>query len=384
MSDPENTEELDDLEWPVDENETQEGLAADEAEPAASGDGEFLLNLLSNKSRAGLGALSALPRDDALRAFLSGGASLPRVASLHLSDKTLKRLSGLTGSPIHENLQELTWKIANRMDEAPPHVFLVNLEKNKIEENAILKELAEGEGLHSPQIVALADTFDSPFLESPPAWVSAVIAMENQDSAIQLILRNLIEHAQMKKDLEIIFLAHRVSREQLHKVTFTEPLTGLLNRAGFEDASARELARAARSGEILGLLILDIDKFKDINDTYGHPTGDSVLREIGRLLRQESRYIDHVVRFGGEEFGIVLPRIDIEGLQIVAERIRQRIEQTHFLGIPEAGMVTISIGALLIQPASRPALKDVYPVADELLYRAKQEGRNRIVLDTYE
>ncbi|MDA0999320.1 MAG: GGDEF domain-containing protein [bacterium] len=384
MSSPDDTQELDDLDWPVGENEGPEAFRQEEAEPPAAGQGEFLLNLLSAKSRKGLGTLSALPRDEALRAFLSGGASLPRVAALHLSDSTLKRLSSLIGSPIHENLQELTWQIANRMSDDPPHVFLVTLEKNKIEENAILKEIAEGGGLQSPQIVALADTFDSPLLESPPAWVSAVISMENQDSAIHLILRNMIEHAQMKKDLEIIFLAHRVSREQLHKVTFTEPLTGLLNRAGFEDASARELARAARSGEMLGLLIIDIDKFKGINDTYGHPTGDSVLRELGRLLRQESRYIDHVVRFGGEEFGVVLPRIDLEGLQIAAERIRQRIEQTHFLGIPEAGMVTISIGALMIKPARRPALKDVYPVADELLYRAKQEGRNRVILDTYE
>ena len=188
----------------------------------------------------------------------------------------------------------------------------------------------------------------------------------------------------MRKDLETIFLAHRVSREQLYKVPFTDPLTGLMNRAGFEDASARELARLSRNKDTAGLLIIDIDHFKKVNDTFGHPIGDSVLRELGRILRIETRYIDHVVRFGGEEFGVILPHTDFENITLVAERIRSQVESTHFLGLPGPGALTVSVGALCIHSSRNPAMDDVYSVADELLYRAKQEGRNRVVTATYD
>ena len=188
----------------------------------------------------------------------------------------------------------------------------------------------------------------------------------------------------VQKDLEIIFLAHRVGREQLLNVTFTDPLTGLLNRAGFQDMAARELFRMVRTQQSMGLIIIDIDRFKNINDIYGHPTGDSVLRELAQILRAGTRDVDSVIRFGGEEFGIILPHTEIEELLNVAECLRENAEAKHLAEIPKAGDITISLGAVCIRSSRRPDLEEVYPIADNLLYQAKEQGRNRVVWEIYE
>ena len=109
-----------------------------------------------------------------------------------------------------------------------------------------------------------------------------------------------------------------------------------------------------------------------------------MLRELASILREQTRTLDHVFRFGGEEFGVMLPHTDKERMVHVCERIRQAVEETHFMGMPKAGAVTVSMGALSIGPTKRPTLKHVYPVCDELLYRAKQEGRNRVISGDYD
>ena len=108
-----------------------------------------------------------------------------------------------------------------------------------------------------------------------------------------------------------------------------------------------------------------------------------MLRELAGILRDETRTLDHVFRFGGEEFGLILPHTQHEEMILMAERIRREVEKNHFRAMPDAGAVTVSMGALSIGPTLRPALDDVYPIADALLYRAKHEGRNRVVADQY-
>ncbi len=166
------------------------------------------------------------------------------------------------------------------------------------------------------------------------------------------------------------------------EMAITDPLTGLHNRRYMESHLTTLVDQAAARGKPLAILVLDIDYFKAINDTYGHDAGDDVLREFAMRLRKSIRGIDLACRHGGEEFVIVMPDTDLAVAAKVAERLRRRIGSEPFL-IHDAGRsveVTISIGI-----AGLAALDDtpakILKRADEALYRAKRDGRNRVVAD---
>jgi len=167
-------------------------------------------------------------------------------------------------------------------------------------------------------------------------------------------------------------------RERLEQLASTDALTGCLNRRSLNDAVERELDRARRYSLVLTILMVDLDHFKWINDNLGHLVGDTVLRQLGDLLKREVRSVDAVARYGGEEFVIVLPETGTHGALVFAERMRARIQAFTF-GDPEAPVrVTVSIGV-----ASYPDPKITTPdtfmaVADLALYRAKADGRNLV------
>ena len=156
----------------------------------------------------------------------------------------------------------------------------------------------------------------------------------------------------------------------------TDPLTGLANRRSGQAAFDQMLARARRSGASLGVLSLDLDHFKQVNDRYGHETGDTVLTLVGRLLTRSSRYGDVVARVGGEEFLILLPDTDETGTLIVAERIRGLVSALTVPGM--RGRMTASLGATTMRPDDLTTATVLRRV-DTALYKAKQTGRNRVV-----
>ncbi len=349
----------------------------------ASGESAFLLNLISPLSRQDLLPLAELEADALLKAFLSGGVVTPRVTGFWLPPDHTERVASLIDAAFTHNFEEVSRDALDTVRDNPPHLLLVFLENGAPSPESVIRMAFGGLEARRPDVVALVREDTSPLLGAPPAWAQAVLPLSLPDPALRLHLQQCLRLSLARRDLEMIFLAHRVSREQLHRVTFTDPLTGLTNRAGFVEISARELGRITRTKETLGLIILDIDHFKKVNDTYGHPVGDSVLRELARILLREIRSLDHAIRFGGEEFGLLLPHTDLDELRLVADRLRQEVEAHHFEHMPGPGAVTISLGALCIHPARRPSMAEVYPVADGLLYRAKQEGRNRVVADRY-
>lgn len=148
-------------------------------------------------------------------------------------------------------------------------------------------------------------------------------------------------------------------------------LTRLYNRRVFDISLAQEQARSQRTGSPLCFVMADIDHFKVVNDTYGHPAGDEVLRELAGLLRQGSRNMDIPVRLGGEEFGLLLPGTSLEDAARIAERLRAAVEAHKFPGIDG---LTISLGVALYRGAG----SDIALDADQAMYRAKQNGRNRV------
>ncbi len=372
--------ENEDEAWPVSEDEAKSAQPTGHTGGMGEDDkGEFLLNLLSSYSRHRLLPLSDLPREELIHAFLGGGVHTPRVMTFYLSKAEITRLTSLMSVPISESYETVTLDNLQEVSSNPPHMLLVYMDTSGNEAEKIVGKLMEVPTMGFSSVVALVKDENSPYIQEGPQWAQTVLPISMSDGSFRRHLKNLLDLSHARMDLETIYLAHRVSREQLYTVQFTDPLTTLLNRRGFEDAASRELSRTIRTGERAGLVIIDIDKFKNINDTYGHPAGDDVLRELASILREQTRTLDHVFRFGGEEFGVMLPHTDKERMIYVCERIRQTVEETHFMGMPEAGAVTISLGALSIGPSRRPTLEHVYPVCDELLYRAKQEGRNRVI-----
>ena len=183
----------------------------------------------------------------------------------------------------------------------------------------------------------------------------------------------LIAHADISR-------LKRAERE-LRQLAITDGLTQLANRRHFDERIHEEAERCQRYGRLLVLLMLDIDHFKQVNDTYGHPAGDLVLRRVADICRESTRGLDLVARFGGEEFAILLPETDVAGALQLAERIREDVQATPMLYGDRTIRVTVSCGlAQLGQGDSdaRQLLKD----ADAALYEAKKGGRNRVICRT--
>jgi diguanylate cyclase (GGDEF)-like protein/PAS domain S-box-containing protein len=157
-------------------------------------------------------------------------------------------------------------------------------------------------------------------------------------------------------------------------------LTGLFNRRYLEESLEREIRRAARVDQPVGVVMFDLDHFKTFNDTFGHEAGDSVLRELGAFLSRNIRAEDIACRFGGEEFVLILPGATLEGGTSRAERLRSKVRELAVLHQGKSvGMITISVGVAAF-PVHGLSVKEVIAAADAALYRAKRDGRDRVVV----
>ncbi|MFL5780066.1 MAG: diguanylate cyclase [Thermoleophilaceae bacterium] len=160
----------------------------------------------------------------------------------------------------------------------------------------------------------------------------------------------------------------------------TDELTGLSNRNHFQETLDSEIERSRRFGTDVGVVMLDIDDFKQVNDTYGHPQGDLVLVEVGRVLRELSRDIDEPARYGGEELAVILPQTDLNGAELLAERMRSAIADLQIKRTDGDGVlhVTASFGVASL-PACASDRESLIAEADAALYRAKRAGKNRVM-----
>jgi diguanylate cyclase (GGDEF)-like protein len=160
----------------------------------------------------------------------------------------------------------------------------------------------------------------------------------------------------------------------------TDELTGLFNHRRFQEVIEAEVERAARFDQPLGLLMLDIDDFKKINDSFGHQQGDIVLREVARVLREQARQVDEPARYGGEEMAVALPQTDLEGTYLLAERVRESIEALRVVRLDggEPLRVTASFGVAAV-PESARGKERLVAAADAALYSAKRAGKNRTI-----
>jgi two-component system cell cycle response regulator len=167
---------------------------------------------------------------------------------------------------------------------------------------------------------------------------------------------------------------------RLYEAAVLDGLTGLTNRRALQERLESELAYALRHSTPLAVLLLDIDFFKRVNDTYGHLAGDDVLRSVAQLFQKEVRCEDLAARYGGEEFVVVTRGINLEGACCLAERLRKAVEARTILHGDESLQVTVSIGvASLEHGPTEPSVAQLLEAADRALYRAKEGGRNQVV-----
>ncbi len=164
---------------------------------------------------------------------------------------------------------------------------------------------------------------------------------------------------------------------RLEELATTDGLTGLINHRVFEERLAEEFLRSRRYGEPLSLIVLDVDRFKTYNDSFGHLAGNEVLRKLSKVLREHARETDLVARFGGEEFALILPHTAVGEALILAERLRSALEETVWSA---QYPITASFGVCLLIP-EMDGPDALVARADVALYRAKAGGRNRVSLD---
>jgi len=188
----------------------------------------------------------------------------------------------------------------------------------------------------------------------------------------------------IKSAVNAIEQAHTIEQTKadnarLEALAHTDPLTHLLNRRALTIRLVAELERVRRYNSPLTMLMIDLDHFKLVNDTFGHLVGDEVLRGIGMILQRAVRSVDMVARYGGEEFVVVLPETGEMGAVAFAERIRQRVEQHNFEAARTSSVrVTVSIGVSCFPSPHVDSAEDLFARADAALYRAKDRGRNQV------
>lgn len=211
-----------------------------------------------------------------------------------------------------------------------------------------------------------------------------------KDSAIGVMnIVNRLEGRFGQEDLQTaITMANQaavvVEKAKLFNLATVDGLTGLVVHRHFQTKMEEEFRRAKRYDNPLSFMMTDIDHFKKFNDTWGHQTGDMVLREVARIVRDNARDTDIAARYGGEEFAVILPETDPDGAMFLAERLRQRIEDAAFEGPKGPLKVTISVGVCSLPYIQFETVPEMIKLADEALYACKRNGRNRVECATPE
>ncbi|WP_081345757.1 GGDEF domain-containing protein [Janthinobacterium lividum] len=231
-------------------------------------------------------------------------------------------------------------------------------------------------------LTLLIDNFSPIFFTAALLGLGFVVLREHFYLAASALFVALTVHALRSATLQSRYMqserALREAHDKLEKLSLTDGLTGIANRRCFDQTLQLEWQRAARNNQALALLIIDIDFFKSLNDTFGHPYGDACLVQIAAALHSAlPRASDLAARFGGEEFAAILPATDGAGALAVAHKMQEAIASAAIVHAPSrGGLVTASIGLALNDAGQTP--EQLLAAADQALYRAKQNGRNRV------
>jgi diguanylate cyclase (GGDEF)-like protein/PAS domain S-box-containing protein len=198
------------------------------------------------------------------------------------------------------------------------------------------------------------------------AEISIIKIQQEEEVILAAIIRDISTSKELEKKLRD-FAEH-------------DALTGIMNRRMTEDVLKKDIERASRYNKPLSLLMMDIDHFKRVNDTFGHDVGDLVLKHLTKISKSNLREVDSFGRWGGEEFVVLLPEIDLKGAHVVAEKLRKSIENTSLkINEDEKVSYTISIGGVAYSKSMK-SWEAFFKLADNALYQAKEQGRNQVCM----
>jgi diguanylate cyclase (GGDEF)-like protein len=267
-----------------------------------------------------------------------------------------------------------------KIDQEPPDLILLDVMMPKIDGIEVARRVKANENLpFIPIIMQTALDATENKVEGLEAGADDYITKPIDFAELKARLTSMLRIKRLQEELEERERQLLEANERLRHMSQTDGLTGLDNRRNLEERIEEMFEHAKRLNEPFSCVMCDLDRFKSVNDTYGHQAGDAVLKQFARILRNEVREIDRAGRFGGEEFMLLLPGTVLDAAVTFAERVRKQIESHTFTFDQTSIQRTASIG---VSAWPHPRIKDcdaLVRAADDALYVAKETGRNRVV-----
>lgn len=219
------------------------------------------------------------------------------------------------------------------------------------------------------------------FLNIPVLFFTSSMSMDNKLLGLQLGASDFLSKDCDPRELVIRIKNLLYSKKRFDEVVMlsvVDSLTHVYNRRYFQHRLRDEFERGRRYDRDFCCLIIDVDKFKDVNDTLGHPIGDKVLKSIADILRTNIRAADILCRYGGDEFGLLLPETNFQGAYVTAERVRSKVEKTNLATAEQPVFISLSCGISSLVEGGAVGIDELVTQADVALYKAKKAGRNQI------
>jgi two-component system cell cycle response regulator len=268
----------------------------------------------------------------------------------------------------------------DRVHGEAPHLILCDVMMPVIDGFEVSRRIKSDTTLpFIPIILVTAKDTAEDIVEGLEAGADDYISKPYNFKELEARVRAMLRIKRLQDELDQKNRELEVANKRLRKLSITDGLTGLFNHRHVHELLRDEWERSLRSGEPVGVAMLDLDRFKSINDTYGHPTGDVVLYETARIISETAREIDMVGRYGGEEFIAILPNTDEEAAAHFAERVREQVEAHLYRDEENEIRMTVSCGVASAPLEGIDSPEALLKMADEALYSAKTSGRNRVI-----
>ncbi len=268
----------------------------------------------------------------------------------------------------------------SKVRDDPPHLILLDVMMPLMDGFEVSRRIKRDPSLPFIPIIlvtARGETEDK--VEGLDAGADDYLTKPINFPELEARVRSMLRIKRLQDELDRKNRELERANEQLRELSITDGLTGLFNHRHVHQLLHDEYERSKRTGDPIAVVMLDLDRFKQLNDTHGHPTGDVVLAETARMLQETAREVDMIGRYGGEEFIAILPEADEEAAALLAERVRSTVEAHEFqdgdkrIRMTVSAGVTSAIGGRLARP------DELIRQADKALYRAKDSGRNQVV-----
>lgn len=268
----------------------------------------------------------------------------------------------------------------DKVQENPPHLILCDVMMPVMDGYEVSRRIKGDEALpFIPIILVTARDSTQDKVEGLEAGADDYLTKPINFPELEARVRSMLRIKRLQDELDEKNRELELANKRLRKLSITDGLTELFNHRHIHQLLREEFERSRRTGEPMAVAMLDLDRFKQVNDTYGHPTGDVILYETAQILKETAREIDMVGRYGGEEFIVILPDTDEDAAAKFAERVRGQVAEHVYRDETTEVRMTVSSGVASFPEAAVEEEETLLKRADEALYRAKESGRNRVV-----